>query len=244
MVVVRWDNLAIGARAVLDPTGKTLPARAADTDFDVRPFDEGVDALIAALDAEESSPVEPERHPVLRKRPEPFLSPSLSLSRLRLVAVTASFLSAVLTSTLGLLSLASGTNWPVAVLSTSSVLATLGIAAFFTALQRSLKQKQRALHSRAVEVEDVHEALRRMAEHQVESLEARSLIRRSKGDPELAHALLMEIISEYEVGRERHLASAGHSPKMSVEQVMKTASEDHPVVQMLRRLASDVQEAL
>ncbi|CAM5434684.1 hypothetical protein [Streptomyces pilosus] len=230
----------MGARAVLDPTGKALPARAADTDFDVRPFNEGVEALIAALDAEESSPVEPERRPGLRKRPEP----SLSLSRLRLVAVTASFLSAVLTSTLGLLSLASGTNWPVAVLSTSSVLATLGIAAFFTALQRSLKQKQRALHSRAVEVEDVHEALRRMAEHQVESLEARSLIRRSKGDPELAHALLMEIISEYEVGRERHLASAGHSPKMSVEQVMKTASEDHPVVQMLRRLASDVQEAL
>ncbi|MER5504188.1 hypothetical protein ABT052_02550 [Streptomyces sp. NPDC002766] len=157
--------------------------------------------------------------------------------------MTASFVSAGLTSALGLISLASGTSWPVAVISASSVLATVGIGAFFTALQRSLKRKERELQYRDIEL--MREALKRMAENQVESLEARSLIRRSEGDPELANALLMEIISEYhEVGRKNRLAVEAHAPKVSVEQVMKTASEHHPVVQMLRRLASDVQEAL
>lgn len=235
---MRWDNFGNGARAVLDPTGKMLPARASNSDLEVRPFDEGVKALISALDveAESSEPARVSRH-------VQWLGTSMSLSRLRLVAVTASFLSAVLTSALGLVSLASGTNWPVAVISASSVLATVGIAAFFAALQHSLRQKERELHYRDNEL--MRDAFKRMAESRVESLEARSLIRRSKGDPELASALLIEIVSEYNKSEGEHDPGSGsRSPKVSVEQVMKTASDDHPVVQMLRRLASDVQEAL
>ncbi|MEU6810886.1 hypothetical protein ABZ920_18240 [Streptomyces sp. NPDC046831] len=237
---MRWGNIGTGARAVLDPTGKALPARAAHSDFEVRSFDEGVHALISALDAERDSPPEPAEgsRPWARR-----LGPRLSLSRLRIVAVTASFLSAVLTSALGLVSLASGTNWPVAVISASSVVATVGIGAFFAALQYSLRQKERELHHRDLDL--MRKALMRMAENQVQSLEANSLIRRSKGDPELASALLIEILSEYdEGGRRSLLVSEAHSPHFSVEQVMKTASEDHPVVRMLRRLAADVQEAL
>ncbi|MFJ9613472.1 hypothetical protein [Streptomyces noursei] len=235
---MRWDNLGTGVRAVLDPTGKVFPARAENLGFEVRPFDEGVDALISALDAEndhslqEATDSKPRVH---------RFEASVSLSRLRIVAVTASFLSAVLTSALGLISLASGTHWPVAVISAVSVVATFGIGAFFAALQRSLRQKERDLHHRETAL--IREALKRMTENQVESLETKSLIRRSQEDPELASALLMEIVSEYDEGGHSNL-STPHSPKVSVEQVMKTASKDHPVAKILRRLAADVQEAL
>ncbi|MEV5270982.1 hypothetical protein ACIG5C_20815 [Streptomyces werraensis] len=232
-----WDNFGAGARAVLDPTGRIFPARAADHGMAVRSFHEGVESLISALDAETDRSRRSASELTGHKT---HVEVSRSLSRLRLVAVTTSFLSAVLTSALGLVSLASGTDWPVAVISACSVLATVGIGAFFTALQRSLKQKERELHHR--ETAMIRETLKRMAENQVDSLEAASLIRRSRVDPALASALFMEIVSEYdESGRNSPIVS--HSPKVSVEQVMKTASEDHPVVKILRRLAADVQEA-
>ncbi|MGI5402933.1 hypothetical protein ACQEVG_26475 [Streptomyces sp. CA-135486] len=236
---MRWDNFGIGARALLDPTGTVLPARAKSRQIDLRSFDDGVEALISALDSEDSS-----RLALAMKSEDTLRSFGVlpNLSSLRLVAVTGSFLSAVLTSVLGALALVSGTSWPIAVISVSSAVATLGIGVFFVALQHSLRQKARSLHERELEL--VREAVQRMAKSQVEALEARGLIKRSKGDPELAGALLMEIVSEYNEEKSSGItAPEFHSPAVTVEQVMSTASEDHPVVRMLRRLASDVQEA-
>ncbi len=235
---MRRKEFAVGVRSLIDPEGQSFPARSAPRVTRPRPFGEGTGALISALRKEEARQITgtaPAGHQEeLGRHPE--------LTRLRIAAVTGSFLSAVSTLAFCTLAFASHAQWPLIGVWAVSAGATLAILAFFTALRRALA-KQRA-HQLRISRSMLCATLRGMAEEQVLDLEAKQLLRRSQDDPELANAILAGIVREYtdaEQSAEQHSELGRHHTfSVLVDKVTNPANQDHLIARTLRRLASDV----
>lgn len=235
---MRRKEFAVGVRSLTDPTGRSFPARSAPRVTRPRPFDKGTGALLSALRQEEgqwiSGTAPTAAKGELGRHPE--------LTRLRIAAVTGSFLSAVSTLAFCTLAYASHAEWPLIGVWAMSAGATLAILLFFTALRRALA-KQRE-HELQVSRSMFCAALRGMAEDQVLNLEAKQLLRRSQDDPELANAILAGIVREYtdaEQSAEKHTELGRHHKiAVLVGKVTNPANQDHLIARTLRRLASDV----
>ncbi|MET9516532.1 hypothetical protein [Streptomyces sp. NPDC002994] len=229
-------NFTAGMLSVLDPTGRVLPARPSVQSATSRTFDEGVEALIAAL-----SVVEAEEEKASEGGARGISDTHRPLSKLRITAVTGSFLCAVSTLVLCTIAMASDTAWPLIAVSAISASATLAIALFFAVLRWTLARQALALKN----AQAMRAVLRQMAESKVADLETKQLLRLSQDNPELANAILGEIMTEYtdaEQSPGRH-SSQGDGRGISVEHLMQAASVNHVVARTLRRLASDVSEA-
>ncbi|MCC3770017.1 hypothetical protein [Streptomyces sp. UNOC14_S4] len=224
-------------RSPIDPTGQSFPARSAPRVARLRTFDNRAGELISALRRAEAERAGKAGRGRRRKngtgRPD--------LTRLRIAAVTGSFLSAV--SSLGFctLAFASHAEWPLIGVWTVSAIATATILAFFTALRRSLARHALELHAAHTAF---CAALRGMAEEQVLNLEATHLLRDSRDDPELTNAILTGIVHEY-TDAERSSApdeevDRQHKFSALVGKATKPANQNHPIARTLRRLASDV----
>ncbi|MCH5676814.1 hypothetical protein [Streptomyces gilvus] len=152
-----------------------------------------------------------------------------------------SFFSAVSTFVFCTLALFIKSSWPLLVISAISASATIAIGVFFIALRWTLVQRQRSLHSRLA----MGALLRDMAEARVSALEEQKLLRRSDEDPELASAILAEIMTEYTDAARSQDPSAPTIRRhgFSVDRVLRNTGQNHVVARALKRLASDVSEA-
>ncbi|MFI6336815.1 hypothetical protein [Streptomyces sp. NPDC050535] len=218
-------------RSVLDPTGQVLAARPNACSQRPRSFDEGVEALLEALP--EPALLDSETRARVRRMGADV--EYQGLSKLRLAAVTVSFVSTVSTFAFCTVAIAVNSSWPLLVIGTLSASATLAISAFFIALRWTLTRRREAMRA----------ALRCMAHARISDLEDQQLLRRSRDDPELASAILVEIMTEYTdaVQSQDSGSPTVHSRSISVDRLMRTAGQNHVVAQALRRLASDVSEA-
>ncbi|MFE0046996.1 hypothetical protein [Streptomyces albireticuli] len=211
----------------------------------MRSFDEGAAALIAALREEEGKQIAEAAS--ARQRDDAERNPDLT--RLRLVAVAGSFLSAV--STLGFCSLAfaSDAKWPLIGVCTVSAAATAAILIFYAALRRSVARRALRLQT----APPMAVTLRGMAAEHVSNLEATRLLRCSEHDPQLTDAILVEIVREYtDAERSRTSPPVGASPPTEVRaerqrtfsslvgNAAKPAHQNHLITRTLRRIASDV----
>ncbi|ARZ69936.1 hypothetical protein SMD11_4330 [Streptomyces albireticuli] len=159
------------------------------------------------------------------------------------MAVAGSFLSAV--STLGFCSLAfaSDAKWPLIGVCTVSAAATAAILIFYAALRRSVARRALRLQT----APPMKDTLRGMAAEHVSNLEAARLLRCSERDPQLADAILVEIVREYtDAERSRTSPPAEVQPERQrtfsslVGNAAKPAHQNHLITRTLRRIASDV----
>lgn len=235
---MRRKEFALGVLSVLEPPDQKNSDPEGSRITRARSFDEGAAALISALQDERGKQTgaagtrhggDTERNP--------------DLTRLRLVAVTGSFLSAV--STLGFCSLAfaSDAKWPLIGVCTVSAAATAAILIFYTALRRSVTR--RALRLQAAT--PMKATLHSMAAEHVSNMEATHLLRCSEANPQLADAILVEIVREYtDAERSRTSPPAEVPPQRRrtfssvVDNAAKPAHQNHLITRTLRRIASDV----
>ncbi|WP_221504915.1 hypothetical protein [Streptomyces eurocidicus] len=204
-----------------------------------RSFDEGAAALIAALQDERGK----QTTEAVRTRHGGDSERNPDLTRLRLVAVTGSFLSAV--STLGFCSLAfaSDAKWPLIGVCTVSAAATAAILIFYTALRRSVARRALLLQT----APPMNATLQSMAAEHVSNMEAARLLRCSEDNPQLADAILVEIIREYTDAERSRTSPPAEVPSERrrafsslVGNAVKPAHQNHLITRTLRRIASDV----
>lgn len=219
------ENLLVGMLAVLDPTGKVLPATPRRTPVTPRSLTDGAEALLAELD----------KLPAVETTELPD-----DLPVLRVVTVRASFVSAVLT-VLCVPPLAFGIEWLLIVVAVASLAATSLVIFFFAGLRRSIarrasQQQQHQLHMK--------ELLEGLARGRVAELEDHELIQRSKNSPELTSAILATIVTEYADAEQPAEVSAakrsGPARSRALARLLAVAGPQHPLARGLRKLASDV----